>query len=182
MKYNVIYVDPPWSFNSKNTGGNMNSGALAKYPTMTMQDMKDLKVGDLAADNCLLVMWYVSSQPQEALDLVNAWGFKLRNMNGFVWNKKTVKGNPFYGMGFYTRAGSEMALFATRGKPSAIVKDHSVRQVIDAVNRKHSEKPDEFRQAIVKMCGDVPRVELFARQTFDGWDSWGNEVKTELEL
>ena len=174
--YKIIYVDPPWSFNSKKTGGSMKSGALTKYPTMTIEEMKKLDVGSLAGDNCLLAMWYVSSQPQEALDLISAWGFKLRNFNGFVWNKLTKNGKPHFGMGFYTRAGAEMVAFATKGKPSEIIKNHGVRQVLSAPIGRHSEKPDDFRKELVKMCGNAKRVELFAREKFEGWDSWGNEV------
>lgn len=175
-KYKIIYVDPPWAFNSVKTGGTMKSGALSKYPTMTIEQMKGMPVKDLADEHCLLAMWYVSSQPQEALDLIKAWGFTLRNFNGFVWDKRTVKGNPEFGMGYYTRAGVECCAFATRGKPSEIVKNRSVRQLRQAVNEKHSKKPQAFRDDLVQLCGDVPRIELFARDKTDGWGVWGNEV------
>jgi len=99
-KYQVIYADPPWSFNSKKTGGSMKSGALAQYNTMSIEDLKAMPVEALTTDDAILIMWYVGSQPQEALDLVKAWGFTVKNMNGFVWDKLTVKGNPVFGMGF----------------------------------------------------------------------------------
>ncbi len=182
MKYKIILCDPPWKFNSVKTGGNMKSGAEAHYPTMTMDELKSMDVQSLCADDCLLVMWWVGSQPQEALDLCKAWGFTVRNMNGFVWNKLTVKGLPFFGMGFYTRAGSESALIAVRGKASYLIADHGVRAVRSAVNKKHSKKPDEFRNDIVKMCGDVPRLEMFARQATEGWDVFGNEAPGSIEI
>lgn len=176
-KYKIIYADPAWQFNSKRTGGSMTSGSEHQYKSvMSLDDIKAMPVSDLADDNCILVMWYVSSQPQEALDVVESWGFKLRNMNGFVWEKLTKHGLPFFGMGYYTRAGAECAIIATKGKPSEIVLDHSVRQVRRAVVGKHSEKPAEFRDDIVKLAGDVPRIELFSRHNIEGWDRWGNEV------
>lgn len=181
-KYKVIYCDPPWSFNSKKTGGNMKSGALAKYPTMNMEELKNMDVASLCANDCILIMWWVGSQPQEALDLCKAWGFTIKNMNGFVWNKLTVKGLPFFGMGFYTRAGSESALIAVRGKPSKLVTDHGVRAVKSATVGRHSKKPDEFRDDIVKMLGDVPRLEMFAREATEGWDLFGNEVDSSITI
>ncbi len=178
----MIYADPPWQFNSKKTGGNMTSGAENKYPTMSMSELKSMDVEGLCDDDCILIMWYVSSQPQEALDLCKAWGFTVKNMNGFVWNKLTKTGLPFFGMGFYTRAGSESALIAIRGKASNIVADHSVRAVRNAKVGKHSAKPLEFRGDIVKMCGDVPRLEMFSRSICDGWDMFGNQVDASIEI
>lgn len=181
-KYQVIYADPPWSFNSKKTGGSMTSGAASQYNTMSIEDLKSMPVADMLADDSILIMWYVSSQPQEALDLAKAWGFTVKNMNGFVWDKLTVKGKPVFGMGFYTRAGSESALIAIKGKAGNLIADHSVRAVRKAVISAHSKKPDEFRDDIVKMCGDVPRLEMFARNSTDGWDAFGNEVENSISI
>ena len=173
-KYQVIYADPPWRFNNKNTGGSMKSGAANQYNVMSIDDIKKLPVNEIAADNCVLIMWYVGSQPQEAIDLVNAWGFTIKNMNGFVWVKLTKKLLAFFGMGFWTRAGSESAIIAVKGKPKPLNK--SIRAVRHEVVGRHSEKPAAFRNDIVDLCGDLPRIELFARQKTKGWDCWGNEV------
>lgn len=174
-KFNVIYADPAWSFNSKKTGGSMRSGASQKYDVMSIEDLKAFPVQDLADENCLLVMWWVGAMPQEAIDLVSAWGFKLKNMNGFVWNKLTKKGLPFFGMGYYSRAGSEAAIIAVKGKPD--IKSRSVRAVVTAPVGKHSEKPNEFRERIIEMMGkDCHKIELFARQKSEGFESWGNEL------
>lgn len=176
-KYKVIYADPPWSFNSKKTGGSMTSGSEHQYKSvMSIEDLKGMPIANIADDNCALVMWYVGSQPQEALDLVRAWGFTVRHMNGFVWNKLTKNGLPFFGMGYYSRAGSEMAIIATKGKPSEIVVSHGVRQVRTEVAGRHSEKPHGFYGDIEEMFGDVPRIELFARNEAEGWDCMGNEL------
>lgn len=175
-KYRVIYADPAWQFGNRNTGGTMKSAAEAKYTVTSLSDMASLPVGGLADEHCLLVMWWVGAMPQEAIDLCKAWGFRLVNMNGFVWRKLTKTGIPFFGMGFATRASSESALIGVRGKLGDLIKDHSVRAVIEAKVGRHSQKPHEFREAIEKLCGDVPRVELFARDAADDWDCWGNQA------
>ena len=175
-KYQVIYADPAWSFSSKKVGGTMKSGAANKYDVMSVKEMGLLPVKELAGDNCLLIMWWVGSQPYEALKLMEDWGFRIANMNGFVWNKLTVKMLPFFGMGFYTRAGSESALIGVKGAATPLIDNHGVRAVRSAVVGKHSAKPHAFYDDIDKLCGNVPKVELFARNTREGWDSWGNEL------
>ncbi len=182
-KYDVIYADPPWQFNNKKTGGSMKSGSEHQYKSvMSIDDLKKMPIPDIASDNCLLVMWWVGSMPQEAIDLVNSWGFNIKTMNGFVWNKITQNNKPYFGMGFYTRAGSESCVIATKGKFKSV--SRSVRAVFCAESQiqfeakvtKHSEKPHQVRDLIVDLAGDVPRIELFARKTADGWDCFGNEV------
>ena len=181
-KYQVIYADPPWNFNSKKTGGSMKSGASQQYDCMSLAELKSIPVPDIAADDCLLVMWWVGAMPQEAIDLVNAWGFTLKNMNGFVWNKLTQNNIPFFGMGFYTRAGSESCLIATKGKFKPAKRNiravfHSEAQVqFESRVMAHSKKPVQVRDLIVELAGDVPRVELFARTAAAGWDRWGNQA------
>ena len=175
-KYRVIYADPAWQFGNRNTGGTMKSAAEAKYTVTSLADMAAMPVEQLADEHCLLVMWWVGAMPQEAINLCKAWGFRLVNMNGFVWRKLTKTGIPFFGMGFSTRAGSESALIGVRGKLGELIDDHSVRAVIEAKVGCHSQKPHEFREAIEKLCGDVPRVELFARDAAAGWDCWGNQA------
>jgi N6-adenosine-specific RNA methylase IME4 len=179
-KYNIIYADPPWSFNSVKTGGSMKSGAADNYPTMTLEQMKKLDVPAICEKDCVLIMWYVSSQPQEALDLVKAWGFTVKNMNCFIWQKLTTNLMPHFGMGYWTRAGAECALIAVRGKPKS--ENKAIRQVRAEMLGEHSEKPAVFRDEIVKLCGDLPRLEMFARCIPAGWDVWGNEVEKSLTI
>lgn len=179
-KYKLIYADPPWSFNNKNTGGSMKSGASAQYDTMSINDLKNLDVESLCDDDCILVMWWVGSQPQEAIDLVEAWGFTIKNMNGFVWRKLTKNLLDFFGMGFWTRAGSESAIIAVRGKPKPV--SRSVRAVSSHVVGKHSEKPQRFRDVCVELAGDVPRLEMFSRGNFDGWDVFGNQCENSITI
>ena len=179
-KYEIVYADPPWDFKNKKTGGDMSSGASSHYITTDIESLKKLDVNSICAENCTLIMWYVGSMPQEAIDLVRAWGFTIKNMNGFVWRKLTAKGNPFFGMGFRTRAGSESAIIGIKGKPK--VYSHAVRAVHSYPILKHSEKPSQFREHIVELCGELPRLEMFARDSPEGWDVFGNEVTNSINI
>ena len=179
-KFDIIYCDCPWQFSNKKTGGSMKSGAEAQYSVMTLQDLKDMPIQNLSAENCTLIFWWVGAMPKEAIEVVEAWDFTIKNQNGFVWNKLTVKGNPHFGMGFRTRSGSESAIIATRGKPK--VYSHSVRAVQTLPIEKHSKKPDKFRDLIVELCGDLPRLELFARNRTKGWSVFGNQVACSIDL
>lgn len=181
-KYKVIYADPAWQFKNKHTGGSMKSAAGQKYTTTSIEDMKKLRVSEICDDDCILFMWWVGSMPDEAISLCRAWGFKFCTMTGFVWDKLTTNGKPFFGMGHTTRASVECCLIGYKGKLKNLIIDKSVRSRISAKVGKHSEKPNEFRLAIEKMCGDIPRIELFARERFAGWDVWGNEVKSDVEI
>lgn len=179
-KYKIIYADPPWSFNNKRTGGSLTSGAQAKYSTMTLDQLAALPIRDITDADCVLVMWWVGSQPVEAVRLAEAWGFTIKTMSGFNWVKVTKTGKPFFGMGFWTRAGSESCLIAVKGKARRV--SASVRSVLIEEAGEHSKKPDQVRDLIVQLCGDVPRLELFARCETPGWDVFGDEVKNSIQL
>lgn len=187
-QYGCFYSDNPWKFNNVKTGGSMKSGALAKYPVMTVKEMCAMKVPSIAENNSILFLWWVASQPKEAIKVAEAWGFEVKTMTGFIWVKLTEKEKLDFGMGFYTRAGAECCLIATKGKPK--VESHSIRsvmlgefeEVIAAKRREHSQKPDEIRDRVAQMVGGVNKVELFARQRFPTWDAYGNQVKGSIKL
>lgn len=179
-KYKLIYADPAWQYNDKNTGGSYKSGAAQKYTVTSIHEMKRLPIHNLADDDCLLAMWHVAPMPQEALDLVKVWGFKLKTMKGFTWHKLTKNGLSHFGMGHYTRANTEDCLIATKGSPQ--IESHSIRQFIEAKIGKHSEKPPEIRDKLIKLCGDVNRIELFSRHSIKNWDSWGDQSENSIDL
>jgi N6-adenosine-specific RNA methylase IME4 len=144
------------------------------YSTMTLDEIKELPVSDLAADNCVLFLWATYPQRPNALEVIKAWSFEYFGL-GFEWIKKTATGKDFFGMGYWTRANPECCLLAIKGKPKP--QSHSIRQLVYAPVSRHSEKPPIVRDLIVELCGDLPRVELFARRVTNGWDVWGNEVQ-----
>lgn len=123
-------------------------------------------------------LWATFPNISEAVKVMEAWGFQYKTA-AFVWIKTYPKsGKPFWGMGAYTRANAEVCLLGiSKGfKAKEQIKSHAVHQIVEAPVGRHSEKPDEVRQRIVELLGDVPRIELFARERVDGWDAWGNEV------
>ena len=141
---------------------------------MELLDICNLPVKDISADNSVLLMWVIDPMLDLAFDVIEAWCFQYKTV-GFTWAKtnKTNMGM-FTGLGYWTRGNPEMCLLATKGKPKRVSK--SVAQLVIDQRREHSRKPDRIRDNIVKLCGDLPRIELFARQRVEGWDCWGNEV------
>lgn len=153
--------------------------AETHYPTMRMEDIKALPVGELAARDCALFLWITLPMLREAWSVMEAWGFRFKTV-AFVWIKTNRKSpGLFWGMGYWTRANAELCLLATRGHPRRQARN--VHQVIISPVEEHSKKPDEARHRIEALMGDVPRIELFARQSPPGWDVWGNEVESTVE-
>ena len=143
---------------------------------MSIDELCALPVADIAAPDSALFLWATFPQLPEALRLIKAWGFTYKSV-AFVWLKKNRRADSwFYGLGFWTRSNAEVCLLATRGHPRR--RAANVHQFIISPIEGHSKKPDEAREKIVALMGDLPRVELFARQTPTGWDVWGNEVES----
>ena len=141
---------------------------------MSPEDIYALDVQNIADDDCILFLWATFPKLPEALETIKHWGFEYKTV-GFTWVKKNKKADSWlWGMGYWTRANAEICIIATKGKPKRI--SAGVHQIVDDRIREHSRKPDTVRQRIVELVGDLPRIELFARQKTDGWDVWGNEV------
>jgi N6-adenosine-specific RNA methylase IME4 len=173
-KYSIIYADPPWSYEVWSKKGQGRS-AESHYSTMPQKDIMTLPVCDIANKDCSLFMWITMPCLSIAPLVLAAWGFKYKTC-AFVWvktNKRAVN-SLFTGMGYWTRANAELCLLATKGSPKRQSK--SVHQMIVSPVGKHSQKPGEVRDRIVTLMGDLPRIELFARQQAPGWDAWGDEV------
>ena len=147
---------------------------------MSIKDICGLPVASLADNDCALFMWITFPTMKEAFKVIEAWGFRYKTV-AFVWvkqNKKTP--TLFWGLGFWTRANAELCLLATRGHPKR--KSAGIHQIIMTPVEQHSKKPDIVRDKIVELLGDIPRIELFARQKVNGWDAWGNEVECDIQL
>lgn len=178
-KYKVIYADPPWQYRAytKKEGGR---SAESHYPTMNLEDIKKLPVAELADKDCALFLWVTLPCLREGLSALDAWGFLYKTI-AFVWVKKNKKADSlFWGMGYWTRSNVEFCILATRGRPKR--ESASVHQVIITPIEEHSKKPQEARTRIEQLMGDVPRIELFARQKSEGWDVWGNEVESDITM
>jgi N6-adenosine-specific RNA methylase IME4 len=173
VKYQIIYADPPWNSNSQ-FGRDKRKGNDQHYPLMNLDEIKKLPISELSDNNCILFLWVVDTQLFEAGQVIDAWGFKYKTV-GFTWVKETNSGKDFFGVGMWTRKNPEMCLIATKGKPKRI--NAGVRQLQRWPIREHSRKPDEIRDLIVQLVGDLPRIELFARTKTDGWDVWGNQTE-----
>ena len=175
-KYQIILADPPWAYNNRhNKHTRFCGGAMVHYSVMEYRKIAKLPVEDLADANCILFMWATYPNLIEALYTMDAWGFSYRTI-GFNWMKTNQNnGKPFFGIGYYTKSNSEPCLIGIKGHPK--VKSNSVSQVIISQRREHSRKPDEVRDKIVQLMGDLPRIELFARQKTEGWDIWGNAIQ-----
>lgn len=172
QKYNIIYADPPWSYRNKRTGGSMVSGAASKYPVMTLDDICALPIREIASKNSALFLWVTCPMQYEGMQVMTAWGYKYKTK--IYWRKIMS-----LGMGFWFRGQVEECWLGIRGRVKAF--RLQIPNFIQTKVRKHSQKPDEMR-AIIEMTGLVPRIELFAREAAEGWDVWGNEVESDIEL
>jgi len=176
-KYQIIYADPAWVYKdkSKSHGG----GAESHYKCTSTKEMSEW---DIPADkDSVCLMWCTYPQLPEGLKLMEAWGFKYKT-TAFTWVKKNkVADTFFFGMGRHTRGNPEICLLGTKGKGVSRISASVPNLQIHRIG-KHSQKPTEIRRQIEELYGDVPRIELFAREKTEGWDVWGNEVESDIEL
>jgi len=178
-KYQIIYADPPWSYRTWNAKGGHKS-ASAHYNTMDINAICALPIQDLADGDCALFLWATFPNLPEAFQVIEAWGFEYKTV-AFTWVKTNSNTWGYYmGLGYWTRANAEICLLATKGNPRRISK--SVEQLTISPRMEHSHKPAIIREKIVQLLGDLPRVELFARRKVGGWDCWGNEVESDIQL
>jgi N6-adenosine-specific RNA methylase IME4 len=174
-KYEIVYADPPWYYGTRKTGTKFGGGVTDKYPTMSVQEICDIPVKDWVADDAMLFLWTTMPYLQKSFDVIEAWGFTYTTM-AFTWVKMNKTNNSFFkGVGNWTKSNAELCLLARRGKtiPRA---NKDVCQVIMETRREHSRKPDRVRNDIVRLLGDRPRLEMFARTQTPGWDTWGNQT------
>ena len=171
-QYGVIYADPPWQFKTRSEKGKDKSPEK-HYPVLSLAYIISLPVSDIAKPDSVLLMWVCDPMLDQALQVIDAWGFKYKTV-GFTWAKTNKNKLGFFtGLGYWTRGNPEMCLLATKGRPSR--KSKSVKQLVVSERRRHSEKP--LLHESIEQLVDGPYIELFARKkTRPGWDFWGNEV------
>jgi N6-adenosine-specific RNA methylase IME4 len=166
QKFACIYADPPWQYGNQSTRGSTDN----HYPTMTLDDIAALPVGELAAEQCHLWLWTTNGFLFDCPKLFDAWGFEFKS--SYVWCKTQI------GMGNYLRNAHEFLLLAVRGGLTGAVKD--VRSWGEFPRAAHSAKPEPIRQAVIERLSPGPRLELFGRRTVPGWTVWGNQVEKGL--
>jgi|TARA_B110000908_G_C9963661_1_gene317987 site-specific DNA-methyltransferase (adenine-specific) len=178
-KYNIIYADPPWHYGSKsainNTSGKTIKPLEDHYNTMTLNELKELPIKELTKEDAACFMWVTDSHIDEALEILKSWGFKYKTI-AFNWVKTTSKGNYCKNVAPWTMKSSEICLLGIKGKMTKYKQVNNIESLVIAERTKHSRKPKEVRDRIELLFGDTPRIELFAREKTEGWDSWGNEI------
>ena len=179
-KYSIIYADPPWDYKGQKQHAGKNKadtgGAATHYDTIKSSDLKKLPVVDVCANNALLFMWITNPHLDQGIELLKAWGFNYATV-AFVWDK--VRVNP----GFYTMSQCELCIVGKRGKIPKPRGARNVRQFLSEMRGEHSEKPETVRKRIEEMFPSHYKLELFARDSTMGWESWGKEVAcSDLDL
>lgn len=183
-KYQIIYMDPPWDYGGKmqydkSTIKSQNIGFEKKiflssssfqYPTLKLKDLKELNIKSIADDkSCLLFMWTTGPQFANSIELGESWGFEYKTV-AFVWNKMIH--NP----GRYTLSQTEFCIVFKKGTIPSPRGARNVRQLIEVPRGPHSEKPIEVIAGITRMFPQQSKIELFARNNYNGWDNWGLEI------
>jgi len=166
-KFRVFYADPPWQYTDKQDISSLG-GSDKHYPSMSINELCELPISEMAEDDAVLFLWTTSPLLEETFPLISAWGFKYKT--SFIWDKIG------HNMGHYNSVRHEFLLVCTKGSctPDNIKLFDSVQSI--EKTSKHSEKPEEFRNIIDTLYTKGKKIELFARVKKDGWESWGNEI------
>ena len=175
MKYQVIVVDPPWEV-KKLTHKKRPNQVEMDYPTMSLVDIANLPVGSLCDSRGFCFLWTTQKYLFDAKTILNHWGFN--HLLTMVWEKTYGRssGMPLFGF----RWNAEFILVGTKGKVELWPKRKLIPAVFQAPNVRHSEKPDLFYKMVEEL--GAPRIDLFARKKREGWDVWGNEVESDIDL
>jgi len=174
-KFSTLLADPPWQFSNRTGKMAPEHKRLTRYPTMNLQEIKDLPVSNVAADAAHLYLWVPNALLAEGLEVMSAWGFTYKT--NLIWYKIRKDGGPDRrGVGFYFRNVTEVILFGTRGKQVRTLQPGRTQEnIIVSRKREHSRKPDE-QYDLIESCSWGPFLELFARGRRKGWAVWGNQA------
>jgi N6-adenosine-specific RNA methylase IME4 len=178
-KFSTVLADPPWQFTNRTGKMAPEHKRLSRYPTMTLQDIKDLPVEAIVNDTAHLYLWVPNALLPDGLAVTSHWGFTYKS--NLIWYKIRKDGGPDRrGVGFYFRNVTEVILFGVRGKNARTLQPgRSQENIISTQKREHSRKPDE-QYDLIEACSPGPFVELFARGPRKGWFSWGNQAENYL--
>ncbi|MBI9046517.1 MAG: hypothetical protein JEZ06_18650 [Anaerolineaceae bacterium] len=174
-KFGTILADPPWRFNNSTGKVAPEHKRLARYPTLSLDEIMNIPVNTVAADKSHLYLWVPNALIEEGLKVLKAWGFTYKT--NLIWYKIRKDGGPDgRGVGFYFRNVTEMILFGIKGKLRTLDPGRSQVNIIPSRKREHSRKPDELYK-IIEDCSPGPFLEMFARGTRENWNTWGNQSK-----
>ncbi|HYC87228.1 MAG TPA: MT-A70 family methyltransferase [Chryseosolibacter sp.] len=175
-KFSTVLADPPWQFQNRTGKMAPEHKRLSRYPTMTLQEIKDLPVEAIVNDTAHLYLWVPNALLSDGLQVMEHWGFTYKT--NLIWYKIRKDGGPDRrGVGFYFRNVTEMILFGVRGKNARTLQPgRSQENIITSQKREHSRKPDE-QYNIIESCSPGPYIELFARGPRKGWTAWGNQAE-----
>jgi N6-adenosine-specific RNA methylase IME4 len=173
--YGTILADPPWQFMNRTGKVAPEHKRLSRYPTMTLQEIKEIPVATVAKEKSHLYLWVPNALLMEGLEVMKAWGFQYKT--NLVWHKVRKDGGPDgRGVGFYFRNTTEIVLLGVRGRLRTLSAGRSQVNIIRSQKREHSRKPDELYD-IIESCSPGPFLEMFARGQRQGWGQWGNQVE-----
>jgi len=174
-RFGTVYADPPWRFTNRTGKMAPEHRRLHRYRTMTVDEICQLPVPDVAAQRSHLYLWVPNALLQDGLMVMKAWGFTYKC--NLVWYKTRKDGGPDgRGVGFYFRNVTELLLFGVRGSMRTLPPGRRMVNLVPVRKREHSRKPDEFYD-LIEQCSPGPRLELFARHPKDGWQQWGDELQ-----
>lgn len=173
-KFSTVLADPPWQFQNRTGKMAPEHKRLSRYPTMDLQEIKDLPVEAILKETAHLYLWVPNALLADGLQVMEHWGFTYKT--NLIWYKIRKDGGPDRrGVGFYFRNVTEMILFGVRGKNARTLHPgRSQENIISSQKREHSRKPDE-QYKIIESCSPDPYIELFARGPRKGWFVWGNQ-------
>lgn len=173
-KFHTVLADPPWQFQNRTGKMAPEHKRLSRYPTMSLQEIKDLPVEAIVKDTAHLYLWVPNALLPDGLEVMSHWGFTYKT--NLIWYKIRKDGGPDRrGVGFYFRNVTEVLLFGVRGKNARTLQPgRSQENIISTQKREHSRKPDE-QYDLIESCSPGPFVELFARGPRKGWFGWGNQ-------
>ena len=175
-KFATVLADPPWQFQNRTGKMAPEHKRLQRYPTLSLQEIKDLPVEAIVADTAHLYLWVPNALLAEGMQVMEHWGFTYKT--NLIWYKIRKDGGPDRrGVGFYFRNVTEIILFGVRGKNARTLQPgRSQENIISSRKREHSRKPDE-QYELIEACSSGPRIELFARGPREGWFVWGNQAE-----
>lgn len=176
QKFSTVLADPPWQFQNRTGKMAPEHKRLARYPTLTLQEIKDIPVEAAVKDTSHLYLWVPNALLAEGLQVMECWGFTYKT--NLIWYKIRKDGGPDRrGVGFYFRNVTEIILFGVRGKNARTLHPgRSQENIISSQKREHSRKPDE-QYAVIESCSPGPYLEMFARGNRPNWQCWGNQTE-----